>query len=325
MPEGTNTTEAAPAIYAAAIAVMGMVKAIGKDHNMPAEARVGEYAYRSNEDVQEAIAAAFRECAIATQSRDLVLTQAQTSVQGRNGSTLWTSVWVTITYQFTSLEDGSFLEFTAAGEGRDNSDKATNKAMTAAHKTALTQLFEVAYNAPDPERERPMTVQEDAYRPAPPPQADNRTDAQRKAEADYQARRSAPQDANAADPARPAQARPADPDPVGTATRNLQQGMDAQPVNGVLELEQQATRVLATAHRDYVRADMGHKIHQPTDAQRERAQNALVAIGAAKDRDHANRIVLQCQTEGLLLFTVGGDPVAASLAAARNTYPAVTG
>jgi ERF superfamily len=37
--------------------------------------------------------------------------------------------------------DGSFIEATVMGEGVDNSDKASNKALAAAHKYALMQVF----------------------------------------------------------------------------------------------------------------------------------------------------------------------------------------
>lgn len=332
MSEGTNQRAELPAIYAATMAVMTEVQDIGKNRRMPKEAHVGEYAYRSNEDVQQAISAAFRACRIATQSRDVHLEQVQTKVAGRNGDTVWTSVFVTITYMFTSLDDGSTLEFAVAGEGRDNSDKATNKAFTAAHKIAVTQLFEVAYGALDPDSERPMIYQADEDRPPPPPQEDKRTPAQRAAQEAYEARRNAGMSQQQAvsrgeqDARQTAQSQPADPDPVGSATGLLQQEMGAAPVeqNGTTSdpavLDKLAGQILTRAARDSVQADSRGEQTKPSgEAQYNRCKAAIAAAQATSDRTRINKVVLKASEEGLLGLQIDGHVVGQLLSAARGT------
>lgn len=48
---------------------------------------------------------------------------------------------VTVEYTFTHVEDGSFIKVRTIGEELDTGAKSTIKAMTAAHKTALKQMF----------------------------------------------------------------------------------------------------------------------------------------------------------------------------------------
>ena len=52
----------------------------------------------------------------------------------------WTNALLTIKYTFYTT-DGSWISCTTIGEGKDNSDKAHNKAMSAALKYALMQMF----------------------------------------------------------------------------------------------------------------------------------------------------------------------------------------
>jgi len=49
-------------------------------------------------------------------------------------------------------EDGSYVEATVIGEGMDSGDKASNKAMSVAHKYAILQVFMIPTDEPkDPE------------------------------------------------------------------------------------------------------------------------------------------------------------------------------
>lgn len=58
-----------------------------------------------------------------------------------------------ITYTFRA-EDGSSVECTVLGEGMDSGDKASNKAMSVAHKYALIQCFSIpTENMIDPDKE----------------------------------------------------------------------------------------------------------------------------------------------------------------------------
>lgn len=59
--------------------------------------------------------------------------------QSRNGGILIYRI-LTIKYRFYA-EDGSFVESVVIGEGMDSGDKASNKAMSIAHKYCLLQCF----------------------------------------------------------------------------------------------------------------------------------------------------------------------------------------
>ncbi len=67
----------------------------------------------------------------------------------------WTNALLTIKYTFYTT-DGSWISCTTIGEGKDNSDKAHNKAMSAALKYALMQMFLVpTEDLIDQDSERP--------------------------------------------------------------------------------------------------------------------------------------------------------------------------
>lgn len=65
------------------------------------------------------------------------------------------------------MRTGSSISCTVMGEGRDTSDKATNKAMAAAHKYALLQTFcipteDIGQDDPTPRRLSPVQPRQDA-------------------------------------------------------------------------------------------------------------------------------------------------------------------
>jgi len=63
--------------------------------------------------------------------------------QGRVSTTRWTQVVLTVEWRFTAEDGSELIVGPVCGEGLDNSDKATNKAMSAAFKYALMQTFMV--------------------------------------------------------------------------------------------------------------------------------------------------------------------------------------
>lgn len=78
--------------------------------------------------------------------------------QGNEKIVKWTNALLTIKYTFYTV-DGSWISCTTIGEGRDNSDKAHNKAMSAALKYALMQMFLVpTEDLVDQDDERPGDV-----------------------------------------------------------------------------------------------------------------------------------------------------------------------
>jgi hypothetical protein len=60
----------------------------------------------------------------------------------RNGNTIWSAI-VTAEFDFVSADDGSIHVVRTMGEAMDSSDKATNKAMSAAYKYAALMTFAI--------------------------------------------------------------------------------------------------------------------------------------------------------------------------------------
>lgn len=145
-----------PVILAAIAAVMTEVTYIPKGGQYDG-GRSGSYTFRKFEDTAAALGLAFRKHKIFVQSKTINSFRSEDRKPYKEGSgyVMWTSVWVEMAYTFTSLEDGSTLTAQAFGEGKDNSDKATAKAMTTAMKAALTQSFMIPTDDPDPDASRP--------------------------------------------------------------------------------------------------------------------------------------------------------------------------
>jgi hypothetical protein len=343
--------EAKPAIWAAIVAVMDEVTNIPKTGEMRGKNGAVQYNFVPSSELRARIGKAFRNHALMLQSRDMVATFEGKPVSGASGSTVWTTAQVTLTYVFTSLLDGSTLEFQSAGEGRDSSDKATTKAMTMALKSALSQAFMLATDDEDPDAQRPEITQDQRYAPAPP---DNRTPEQRAAQAAYEARRTGQQP----DAAQRAEAVATAPHPTGQPARQaLELTPDGQRVAAQVHPEpsvqrrpdptadpiQQAEQMLAdklgarpvdeigqrlvTVIADTTRERMAGRQATPRDqAQRDRAGKAVQAAIVAPTLEQIDRVVALADTEGLLPLTIqDGKMVAAMLKAARDSRLAAIG
>lgn len=156
MPAQDSAPDGAPKILAAVAAVMQQVTYVPKAGQYDG-GRSGSYSFRRFEDTAAALGQAFRDHGVFVQSRVISRERSEDKKPFKEGSgyTMWTSVWVTMEYVFTSLEDGTKLAVGSIGEGKDSSDKASAKAMTMAMKSALTQAFMIATDDPDPDSERP--------------------------------------------------------------------------------------------------------------------------------------------------------------------------
>jgi len=157
-----NPTEATPRqhVLEAIRAVMHDVRGVAKTGEMRASTAVNAkitYRFQKYDDMAEAIGAAFREHGVMTQGRITEVSYHNWDKQNSNGgTTMWTSCRLRKVFNFTSLVDGSHLSIEAAGEGSDSSDKATNKAETAAYKTAIKQAFTLSTGDEDPDDTRPQ-------------------------------------------------------------------------------------------------------------------------------------------------------------------------
>lgn len=87
-----------------------------------------------------------------------MLKRTQTERVQRNGSAMF-SVVVEAAFDFTSAVDGSIVTVNMFGEGMDQADKATNKAMQAAYKYAAFQTFCIPVASEDADATTPAPVQ----------------------------------------------------------------------------------------------------------------------------------------------------------------------
>jgi hypothetical protein len=122
-------------IYKKIASVMGEVGAIGKDRRNEGQ----RYNFRGIDDVYNAAHPLFVKHGIFSVPR--VLKNERSERTTDKGSVLLYSI-VEMEYTFFA-EDGSSVIASAVGEGMDSGDKATNKAMSAAHKYAIIQLLSI--------------------------------------------------------------------------------------------------------------------------------------------------------------------------------------
>lgn len=120
-------------IFAAINAVMKDCGAVGKDSTNPQQG----YKYRGIDAVMNAINPALTKNKVFVAPE--VLEQTREERVNAKGTLLIYSM-VKVKYTFFA-EDGSFVSAVVMGEGMDSGDKATNKAMSAAFKYALFQVF----------------------------------------------------------------------------------------------------------------------------------------------------------------------------------------
>lgn len=133
-------------IHEKIIAVMRDVEPISKDRNNSAQG----YKFRGIDDVYAALHNVLAKHGLFTVPE--VLTERVEDRTTRNGSAL---VYRILTIKFTFYaEDGTSVSSVVVGEGMDSGDKASNKAMSVAHKYALLQVFAIPTDdAKDPENE----------------------------------------------------------------------------------------------------------------------------------------------------------------------------
>ena len=120
-------------IYARVADAMQDVGAIGKDKRNGAQG----FNFRGIDDVYNKLHNVMAKHRIFT-APEVIHSESQERTTAK-GSTLIYRI-LTITYHFYT-DDGSSLPVTVIGEGMDSGDKASNKAMSIAHKYALFQLF----------------------------------------------------------------------------------------------------------------------------------------------------------------------------------------
>jgi hypothetical protein len=127
-------------IYTQIPKVIGEVAAVGKNHRNEQQ----NYKFRSIDDVYNAInkALAKHEITIAPRYSILENEVKTTAKEDKYGKRETLTRQVVILGQYdVSATDGSTVVVTTIGEANDTSDKAFNKAMTAAYKYFMFQTF----------------------------------------------------------------------------------------------------------------------------------------------------------------------------------------
>jgi hypothetical protein len=133
-------------IYAQISAIMEDVDAIGKDRKNQGQG----YSFRGIDDVYNSLHAVLAKHRVFTVPE--VLEDRTEDRTNAKGTTLIYRV-LKIKYHFFA-DDGSSITATVIGEGMDSGDKASNKAMSVAHKYALLQVFAIpTEESKDPEEE----------------------------------------------------------------------------------------------------------------------------------------------------------------------------
>lgn len=116
--------------------VMAEVGAIGKKTKAPGL----NYAFRGIDAVVAEVQPLFAAHGIVMCSR---VTKAERDAYETAKGSRMISVRLTVEHDFWCAEDGSKVTCVTIGEAMDTSDKASNKAMTAAEKYAITQTLKI--------------------------------------------------------------------------------------------------------------------------------------------------------------------------------------
>jgi hypothetical protein len=140
----------APKIFAAISAIMTEVGAVEKTRKNVAQ----NYSFRGIDDVVNALTAALQKHSVFATPE--VLSTERSERPTKTGGTMF-SVFLTVKYTFYAV-DGSNVTAVVTGEGMDTGDKAANKALSAAFKYALLQVFAIPteeskdseYESPEP-------------------------------------------------------------------------------------------------------------------------------------------------------------------------------
>lgn len=146
-------------IYQAMAAILAEIPSIGKDNRNKDQG----FQYRGIDDVYNALHPLLARHKVFM--APTVLSRTSEDRATKNGGALQ-CVTLSVEYRFFHA-DGSSISCTVMGEGRDTSDKATNKAMAAAHKYALLQTFcipteDIGQDDPDAETPEPVQPKRDA-------------------------------------------------------------------------------------------------------------------------------------------------------------------
>jgi hypothetical protein len=134
-------SEQQPKVYAALIQIMQKVSAIGKDQRNAHQ----NYQFRGIDDMYNYFHEIVADAGLIMCPR-VVQREDQTFPNANNKATY--RVLMAVEYDFVAADGSIHTVGPVWGEGMDNSDKASNKALSAAHKYAILQTFLVPTKEP---------------------------------------------------------------------------------------------------------------------------------------------------------------------------------
>ena len=159
----------APLIYAAISRVMGDIGAVSKDQKNPQQG----YKFRGIDQMYNAVQPAMVKHGVFCAPEVTASTREERPA--KSGGVL-TYTTLTVRHRFYAA-DGSFVDVVTIGEAMDSGDKSTNKAMSAAMKYALIELFAIPTeeekdteaDSPEPAARAPARPASKQAPKAPPP------------------------------------------------------------------------------------------------------------------------------------------------------------
>lgn len=122
-----------PKIYMQMAKIMGEIEAVPKNSVNSAQG----FKYRSIDDIYLMVQKLLAKHGVFT-----VPTVLDSKVEERNSKSGSVLLYKTLRIKYTFFaDDGSYVDAIVDGEGMDSGDKASNKAMSVAHKYTLLQVF----------------------------------------------------------------------------------------------------------------------------------------------------------------------------------------
>lgn len=128
-------------VYAKIAAVQGELAAVGISKSRTNQTPGQNYNFRGIDEVYNTLAPMMAKHGLCILPR-IVEHSLTERGKTRNGNAIYSAV-VTAEFDFVSADDGSVHVVRTMGEAMDSSDKATNKAMSAAYKYAALMTFAI--------------------------------------------------------------------------------------------------------------------------------------------------------------------------------------
>lgn len=122
-------------IFKKMVAILGDIEAIGKTNTNETQ----KYKFRGIDDVYNAVHPLFKKHGVFC-STEIVDSKREERQSKSGGTNIWTLLTIKFSYW---ASDGSKVESITQGEAMDSGDKGSNKAMSAAQKYSIIQMFSI--------------------------------------------------------------------------------------------------------------------------------------------------------------------------------------